>query len=541
MPRAYERTPSSRVSSGQRVPTSSIGEERPVRQSPSSSVPQDNGTPQENSKTLVSSTSDTLLITTICIAQLCAQIGIGQTLPIMKGAGSRFHVANASVLSPAVAAYAVSLGTFVLIASRLGEIFGNKRVFVGGLAWSAVWSLVTGTSFYSTQSLFITSRAFQGVGAALTLPTGLSLLRAAVRPTGIRKTMIFAIHAAMSPTGLILGALCASLLVMVTWWPWVYFAYSMALAILATISHFTIRSSPQRHHRPCGVRAITLELDLPGILTGSLSLGLFGFAWGQALAVGWQEAYIGIILTMSVILAALFGMIETCYAPRPLVPYSAITWEVFWILVAIGCGWSCFGIWLFYGWQFVERLQYATPVLATTYFSPMVVVGCCTAAITPFILRPVGLQAMFCAALSSILIGSAIMATMRVHQPYWDQLFISVLFMAWGVYTSVPVATRMIVNSVNKKHGGKAASLVCMASYYSMGIGLGIAGTVERNVIRGKWTVHNRLRACKAVFGTSVGLATFGLVVCLALAWVSWLSVRFENGSRRAWNSLNIE
>lgn len=141
---------------------------------------------------------------------------------------------------------------------------------------------------------------------------------------------------------------------------------------------------------------------------------------------------------------------------------------------------------------------------------------------------------MFCAALLSILIGSAIMSAMRVHQSYWEQLFISVLFMAWGVYTSVPVATRMIVNSVSKKHGGKAATLVCMASYYSMGIGLGIAGTVERNAIRGKWTVHNRLRACRAVFWTSVGLATFGFVICLALAWVSWLSTRFANRSRRA-------
>lgn len=287
---------------------------------------------------------------------------MGQTLPITKGAGSRFHVANADKLSPAVAAYTIALGTFALIACRLGEVFGNKHVFVGGLSWSAVWSLVTGTSFYSTQSLFIASRAFQGVGAALTLPTGLSLLRAAVRPTGIRKTIIFAIHAAMSPIGLILGALGASFLVMLAWWPWVYWVFSVALVILAAISHFTIRSSPRRHRRPPGAHALTLELDLPGILTGSLSLGLFGFAWSQALAVGWQEAYIGIILTMSVILAGLFIMIETCYAPKPLIPYSAISWEVFWILVAIGCGWSCFGIWLFYGWQFVERLQDATPV-----------------------------------------------------------------------------------------------------------------------------------------------------------------------------------
>ncbi|KAI0505900.1 major facilitator superfamily domain-containing protein [Xylaria bambusicola] len=457
----------------------------------------------------------------------------------MEGAGSRFHVANANNLSPAIAAYAVALGTFVLIACRLGEIFGNKQVFVGGLAWSAIWSLVTGTSFYSTRSLFIVGRAFQGIGASLTLPTGLSLLRAVARPTGIRKTVIFAIHASMSPIGLIVGAFGASGFVMLTWWPWAYWAFSIALVILATISHFTIRSSSNRRDLPPGARGITLELDLPGILSGGLSLGFFGFAWNQALVVGWQEVYIGVILSMSIILAALFVMIEACYAPKPLIPYSAISWEVFWILVAVGCGWSCFGIWIFYGWQFVETLQLITPVVTTTYFSPMVIVGCFCAAITPFILRPVGLHVMFCAALVSILIGAAIMAAMRIQQAYWEHLFISVLFMAWGVYTSVPVATRMIVNVVHKKHGGKAATLVCMASYYSIGMGLGIAGTVERSTIGGKLTVHSRLRGSRAVFWTSIGLAAFGVVVGLALAWVSWLSVRLAGGTRRAGRRLH--
>ncbi|KAI3333693.1 major facilitator superfamily domain-containing protein [Ustulina deusta] len=447
------------------------------------------------------------------------EAGIGQTLPITTDVGSRFRVANANNLSSSIAAYAVTLGTFVLIACRLGETLGNKRVFIVGLAWSSVWSLIVGASFYSTRSLFVISRASQGLGVALTLPTGLAMLRA-TRPIGVRKAVIFTFYAAMSPIGLVGGALGASIFVELAWWPWVFWAYSMTLAVLGAISCFTLPSDPRARSTLSAARAVTLELDLPGMITGSTSLGLFGFAWSQAHAVGWQQAYIGVILIMSVVLAGLFVMIETCYAPKPLIPYSAMSWEVFWIVVAIGCGWSCFGIWVFYGWQFVERLRSTSPLLTTAYFAPKAAVGCCAAATTRFILHRVGLHAMFCMALLSI-------------TTYWEHLFISVLFMAWGLHTSVPVATLMILKAVNKKHGGIAASLVCTATYYGVGLGLGVAGTVERNVMSGRLTAHHRLRGFRAVYWTSVGLAAFGFAVCLALAWVSRLRLTLEESSRR--------
>ncbi|RWA05374.1 hypothetical protein EKO27_g9734 [Xylaria grammica] len=431
--------------------SSNIYEQKPWRQlRPNPAVRDDTPSQEEPNLSLLSQTP---FIITICIAQLCAQAGIGQTLPIMKGVSSRFRVANADNLSSSIAGYSIVLGTFILVASRLGDIFGHKRMFIMGLAWSATWSLIVGASFYSNQTLFITSRAFQGLGAAFTLPTGLALLRA-TRAVGIRKTIIFTFYATMSPIGLIIGALGASLLVKLAWWPWVYWTFSMTLTVLGTISCFTIPSALRTRKLLPKARAVILELDIPGMITGSTSLGLFGFAWCQAQAVGWQEAYLWIILIMSGILAGLFVMIETCYAPKPLIAYSALKWEVFWILVAIGCSWSCFGIWLFYGWQFVERLQSTPPLVATRYFAPLLAVGCVAAVTTRFILYRVGLHALFCVATLSIMVGSAIISTMQIQETYWQQMFIGVLFMAWGLYTSVPVATLMILKTAQGLQGG---------------------------------------------------------------------------------------
>ncbi|KAI0854627.1 major facilitator superfamily [Xylaria cubensis] len=463
---------------------------------------------------------ESLFITTICVAHLCAQAGIGQTLPIMKSVASRLRVANADDLSSSISGYAIVLSAFILVARRLGKVFGHKPIFMLGLVWSATWSLIVGASFYSNRSLFIASRALQGLGAALTLPTGLSLLTA-TRPTGIRKIVIMNLYAAMSPLGLIIGALGASILDMTAWWPWVYWAFSITLVVLRTISRFVIPSTPLAKRQPSRARAVASELDIPGMITGITSLGLFGFTWGQAHVVGWQQGYIWIILVISVILAVAFVIIEAWYTRNPLIPYSALSLEVFLILVAIGSGWACFGIWMFYGWQFVERFRSTSSLLTTAYFIPISVVGCFAAVTTRLILRRFGPHGIFCIAMLAMMLASILMATMPVEQSYWQQLFISTIFMAWGLYTSIPVATSMVARAVKKRNGSIAASLVWVATYYGMGLGLAVAGTAEHGAMSGKLTVENRLRGHRAVYWTSVGMSGFGLMLCMALTFAS--------------------
>ncbi|KAI1175679.1 major facilitator superfamily [Nemania sp. FL0916] len=461
-----------------------------------------------------------LIVTLVCVVHLCAEAGIGQQLPIMRSVGSRFRLHNADSLSSSVAAYTAALGMFILAAGRLGAIFGHKQIFILGLVLSAIWSVIAGASFYSTQSLFILSRAFQGLGAAFTMPTGLKLLRA-TRPNGTHKTIVYTLYSTMSPIGLIVGALGASVLDKETWWPWVYWAFSITLVVLGVIGCFVIPSAAQASSLPQGPRAVALELDVAGMLTGIMSLGMFGFAWGQAQVVGWQHAYLWIVLILSVMLMTLFVTIETCYAPKPLIPRSVQTPEILWILIVIGCGWACFGIWIFYGFQFVERLRSASPLLATAYFVPAAVVGCFTAVTTRFILVRFRPHEVFCAAILAMTSGCILICTMPVYQTYWRQLFPSVVVMAWGAYTSVPVAMLIISEAVNKKHGGMAASLVWMAAHYGMALGLGVAATVDRSVMRGVLTASSRLRGYRAAYWTGFGLAGFGLLVCLALALAS--------------------
>ncbi|KAI1636878.1 major facilitator superfamily-domain-containing protein [Biscogniauxia mediterranea] len=464
----------------------------------------------------VSLSREVLFVMTICAAQLCVYAGIGQVLPVLRITGETFTVTNVSHLAWAVAGYTMMVGAFVLVAGRLGEVFGYKRIFLSGLLWSAVWSAIAGASFYSGTALFIVSRALEGSGVALCLPTGLALL-GATYPTGRRKAAIFALVAMMAPTGLIVGAAGASALTL-AWWPLVYWAFTLTLLGVTCFGAFTIPNAVNTNKANMSTGSYIGDLDILGMFTGVSSLVLAGFVCIQVPMVGWQEPYLWVALICDVLLAVVFVLNERYYAPKPLVPFSAITSEVGVILSVVACGWSCFGIWIFYTWQIVEGLENVSPLLSTAYFSPVLVVGCCAVATMGLTLHRLGPSITMCIALFTFMAGSLLIVTMPTTQIYWAQLFVGILLTAWGMNTCMPAATLMLSNAVDQKYHSVTSNLVSVVMFYSMALGLGAAGTVEGKVNDNGATTRGNLRGYRAAIWTGVGLAGLGFIACLGLS-----------------------
>jgi MFS family permease len=80
-------------------------------------------------------------------------------------------------LSWYVAGYSLTVGTFILIAGRLGDMYGHKNIFTGGWLWFALWSLLACVSYYyNFQIFFIIYRTLQGSGPVFLIPNGLAIL-----------------------------------------------------------------------------------------------------------------------------------------------------------------------------------------------------------------------------------------------------------------------------------------------------------------------------------------------------------------------------
>ena len=87
---------------------------------------------------------------------------------------------------------------------------------------------------------------------------------------------------------------------------------------------------------------------------------------------------------------------------------------------------------------------------------------------------------------------------------------------------SFPAATVILSNAMPKEHQGLAASLVNTMVNYSISIGLGIAGTVEANVISHNGTEADTVYGIRCAWYVSLGLSGLGVVLGALFFLRSW-------------------
>ncbi|GAW13916.1 hypothetical protein ANO14919_033080 [Xylariales sp. No.14919] len=457
-----------------------------------------------------------LFIIVICLAMFTTQVGLGQVLLLLPTIGRAFNISNPGDLGWLIAGYSLTVGTFILVSGRLGDIYGYKRMLVIGYAWYALWSLVCGLSVYNEKGgfvMFVFARVLAGIGPAMTVPNGLAIFGSAY-PDGLRKSMSFALFGACAPSGAVVGGALAAVFNL-AWWPWTFFSFAIVLTILAILCIVIIPTIPRLRTPPKTWRETMQAVDLLGSFTGVTALVLINFAWNQAGVVGWtqQRDYVYISLLLGILLLPVFFLIELKVAKEPLIPFSALTSDVYFVMGCIACGWGSFGIWLFYLLQIYSDLRHGSPLLVSAWLSPVAVSGFSASVATGILLSKIRSSLVMVLSMSCFTIGVILVATVPVNQVYWIQTFICSLIIPWGMDMSFPAGTIIMSNSIPKQHQGVAASLINTVVNYSISLGLGIAGTVEANVNHGGKTEHDRLLGYRGALYVAVGLAVSGLLV----------------------------
>lgn len=442
----------------------------------------------------------------LCSAQLMTQAGLGQVIAPLHIIGDSFGTSDPGQLSWFASGYSLTVGTFILIAGRLGDVFGHKKFFVVGFLWYALWSLLAGFGVYSNQIFFDCCRAFQGIGPAFVLPNAIAILGRTYKP-GTRKNMVFSLFGASAPAGFVLGAVFSSLLSQFAWWPWSYWLMGIACFLLAVAGFFVIPNTvmPERDVS----HFVWTRIDFNGSVTGVVGLILFNFAWNQGPVVGWETPYTYVLLIVGAAFLGAFTFIEM-RAPSPLVPFKELSTEAAFVLACIAAGWSSFGIWIYYTFQLMEDIRQQTPLLSSAQFVPVMFSGFCAALTTGVALSRTSPSSVMLIAMIAFTVGSVLIATVPVHQTFWAQTFVSTIVMPWGMDMSFPAATIILSNSMPHEHQGLAASLVNTVVNYSISIGLGFAGTVERYINEGG---TNPLKGYRGSWYMGVGLSGLGIFV----------------------------
>ena len=140
-----------------------------------------------------------------------------------------------------VNAYALTLAAFLLLGGSLGDRFGRRRIFLFGVVWFAVASLVCALA--PTVGLLVAARALQGVGGALLTPGSLAILQSTFTGSDRGRAI-----GAWSGLGGIAGAIAPFLggwIVQVTSWRWV-FGINLPLAVVVVAGDHAARPGERR-------------------------------------------------------------------------------------------------------------------------------------------------------------------------------------------------------------------------------------------------------------------------------------------------------
>ncbi len=208
-------------------------------------------------------------IAILCMAQLITQATLGQTIAPFRIISQSFGTLNTGQISWFAAAYSLTVGTFILVAGRLGDLFGHKRFFIGGFVWYSLWSMLAGFSVYSRHSpIFLDiCRAFQGIGPAFLLPNALAIMGRTYQQ-GRRKEMLFSIFGATAPGGFVVGATFSSLFAELVWWPWTFWVAATVGLLCAVLGYIIIPHTPSPQIDTSDGNTILCRIDTSGAVTG---------------------------------------------------------------------------------------------------------------------------------------------------------------------------------------------------------------------------------------------------------------------------------
>ncbi len=263
----------------------------------------------------------------------------------------RAHLhASLAGLQWTVNSYTLTFAVLLLTGATLGERYGRRRVFVGGLALFTAGSAAAALA--PSIGWLVTARAVQGAGAAILIPLSLTLLSAAVAPE--KRGLALGAWGAVGGLAIAIGPLVGGAVVEGTSWQWIFWLnVPIGLALL-----------PIARTRLTESYGTATRLDLPGVVLASL--GLFGIVLGVVRGNdhGWTSMTVLLPIVIGGLLVAAFAAWES-RAAQPMLPLRLFRSRAFTAtnIASLLMFFGMFGS-IFLLAQFLQTVQHYSPLQA---------------------------------------------------------------------------------------------------------------------------------------------------------------------------------
>jgi EmrB/QacA subfamily drug resistance transporter len=404
-------------------------------------------------------------LTVLCAAALIINVDntiLNVALPTLV---RELH-ATSSQLQWIVDSYAMVFAGLLLVSGSLADRFGRKKFFLLGLAVFGAGSIAA--AFSGSVHFLIPSRALMGIGAALTIPSSLSIVNDVFRDPGQRGRAIGA-WGGIIGLGIAIGPIAGGLLLARFWWGSV-FLVNVPIVIAALIGTLVLvpDSKNPAVDRP----------DPVGVVLSIAGLGLLLWAIIEGPTKGWASAdVIGAGLASFLVIGAFVAW--ESHSRHPMLKLGLFADRRFSVAAAA----ECLGVFGLLGALFVmtQFLQFAldfSPLQAGLRILPMAGVLVVCAVLSPVAVRAIGTKLTVATALAAVAGGLwQISATSTGATSYGD-VVPGLLLIGLGAGLLLPTATNSVVGSVTQGDSGIGSAINTMALQVGGAIGVAVVGSV---------------------------------------------------------------
>jgi EmrB/QacA subfamily drug resistance transporter len=377
---------------------------------------------------------------------------------------------STSSLAWVVNAYLIAFGGLLLLAGRIGDLVGRRRVFLAGLALFTAASLLCGLA--QSQELLVAARFVQGIGGAMTSAVILGMI-VTMFPEPREQAKAIGVYAFVASAGGSIGLLAGGVITQSIDWHWIFFV-NVPIGIITAALAMRLLA----HDTGIG---FAKGADIPGavLITSALMLGVYAIV-GPAAQDGWGDWRTLVLGGVSLALLAGF-LARQATVSNPLVPLrifrspNLASANLIQVLSVAGM----FGM-FFLGALYLRRvLDYDALQIGLAFLPVSVTMGLLSIRYSERLITRLGARATLLPGLTLIMIALALFTQTPVHGSYFVHVLPSMLLLGIGAGVSFPALMNVAMAGAAPQDAGLASGLINTTAQVGGALGLAVLATLS--------------------------------------------------------------
>ena len=447
----------------------------------------------------------------VCLAQLMIVLDTTIVNVALPSIQRDLHFTQGN-LTWVVNAFLVTFGSLLLLAGRLGDLFGRKRVFLAGLTVFTAASLLCGLA--PDQGVLIVARFAQGVGAALQASVILAIIVTEF-PEAADRARAMSAYVFVAVAGGSLGLLAGGVLTETLSWNWIFFV-NLPIGALTIVLGRMLIPADQGHDGP-------VHIDWLGsfLVTASLMTAIYAIV--EASSHGWGSRQVLGFGAVAGALMAGFLWLEA-RIEHPIMPLQVLRVPGL-VSSSIVRGFLVTGMYstFFLGTLYLEHvLHYGALQAGLSYLPWTLTVAALSLGITARLVGRFGAMRTLTGGMLSVIAGLALLTTVGAHTSFFPTIFLAYFAIGLGIGSAfMPLLTIAMAN-VPAAEAGLASGIVNVSQQVAGALGLAVLGTIASNRTHALEVAHHPLIGAQLA-GDHLAFAIGATAVAAGILVALWL------------------